>query len=44
MLDNFPDVQLAHESDDLLFGTIESWIAYVWCLPFSLKSSRSHPP
>jgi len=29
MLDHLPEVQLAHESDDLLFGTVESWVAYV---------------
>ncbi|KAM6497023.1 glycerol kinase [Amanita muscaria] len=28
MIDNYPDVARAHESDDLVFGTIESWIAY----------------
>jgi glycerol kinase len=28
MIDNYPDVQKAHESDDLLFGTVESWVAY----------------
>jgi len=33
MIDNYPDVAKAHESDDLLFGTVESWVAYV-CLFF----------
>ncbi|KAF8239340.1 glycerol kinase [Tricholoma matsutake] len=28
MIDNYPDVANAHESDDLLFGTVESWVAY----------------
>ena len=29
MIDNYPEVETAHKSDDLLFGTIESWVAYV---------------
>lgn len=29
MIDNWEDVRKAHEADDLAFGTIESWIAYV---------------
>ncbi|KAF5392691.1 hypothetical protein D9757_001000 [Collybiopsis confluens] len=28
MIDNYPDVSAAHESDDLLFGTVESWVLY----------------
>ncbi|KAF8159582.1 glycerol kinase [Crassisporium funariophilum] len=28
MIDNYPDVAKAHEADDLLFGTVESWVAY----------------
>ncbi|KAF9006010.1 glycerol kinase [Cyathus striatus] len=28
MIDHYADVGKAHESDDLLFGTVESWIAY----------------
>lgn len=28
MIDHYPDVAKSHESDDLLFGTIESWVAY----------------
>lgn len=28
MIDNYPEVHAAHESDDLLFGTVESWIVY----------------
>lgn len=41
MLDHLPEVQLAHESDDLLFGTVESWLAYVGhSLP--CKHSRPH--
>ncbi|KAL0579415.1 Glycerol kinase [Marasmius crinis-equi] len=28
MLDNYPDVAAAHEADDLLFGTVESWVTY----------------
>ncbi|KAJ7110284.1 glycerol kinase [Mycena crocata] len=28
MIDNYPDVAAAHESDDLLFGTVESWVLY----------------
>ncbi|KAK2463622.1 hypothetical protein APHAL10511_004373 [Amanita phalloides] len=28
MIDHYPQVAQAHESDDLLFGTVESWVAY----------------
>ncbi|KAI0343003.1 glycerol kinase [Trametopsis cervina] len=28
MLDHWPDVRKAHEADDLMFGTVESWILY----------------
>ena len=31
MIDNYPEVERAHKLDDLLFGTIESWVAYVCC-------------
>lgn len=36
MIDNWEDVRRAHETDDLAFGTVESWIAYV-----SLEQPRS---
>jgi glycerol kinase len=29
MMDNVPAVSEAHGADDLLFGTVESWIVYV---------------
>ncbi|KAI0264288.1 hypothetical protein BGY98DRAFT_1070435, partial [Russula aff. rugulosa BPL654] len=29
MVDNWEDVRRAHEADDLAFGTVESWNAYV---------------
>lgn len=29
MIDNHPEVHEAHESDDLLFGTVESWVVWV---------------
>jgi hypothetical protein len=29
MIKNYPQVQAAHEADDLLFGTIDSWVLYV---------------
>ena len=29
MLDHYPEVSKAHEADELLFGTVESWILYV---------------
>jgi len=42
MIDNWEDVRKAHEADDLAFGTIESWIAYVRLeLPFF---HPTHPP
>jgi len=33
MIDNHSEVQKAHEEDDLLFGTLESWVVYVGLLP-----------
>lgn len=29
MIDHHANVRKAHEEDDLLFGTVESWIVYV---------------
>jgi len=29
MIDHHAHVKEAHEADDLLFGTVESWLAYV---------------
>ena len=29
MLDHHPEVRKAHEADELMFGTVESWILYV---------------
>ena len=29
MIDHHESVRKAHEEDDLLFGTVESWIVYV---------------
>lgn len=28
LLDNVPEVQKAHDSDDLMFGTVESWVLW----------------
>ncbi|KIJ59231.1 hypothetical protein HYDPIDRAFT_177899 [Hydnomerulius pinastri MD-312] len=28
MIDNYPAVKTAHETSDLLFGTVESWVTY----------------
>ncbi|KAI3614227.1 glycerol kinase [Moniliophthora roreri] len=28
MLDHYPEVSAAHDADDLLFGTVESWVLY----------------
>jgi hypothetical protein len=39
MIDNYSQVSEAHETDDLLFGTVESWIVYV---PISLDPLHSH--
>ena len=41
MIDHWEDVRKAHEEDDLAFGTIESWIAYVSVPSHSL--SRAVP-
>ncbi|KAL4263737.1 FGGY kinase family protein [Pleurotus pulmonarius] len=37
MIDNHPEVHEAHESDDLLFGTVESWV--VWNLTGGTKTN-----
>lgn len=29
MINHHEEVRKAHEEDDLLFGTVESWIVYV---------------
>lgn len=29
MIDNHEEVKKAHEEDNLLFGTVESWLVYV---------------
>ncbi len=29
MIDNYDNVKKAHDEDDLLFGTVESWLVYV---------------
>lgn len=29
MLDHYKDVAAAHESGDLAFGTVDSWLVYV---------------
>ena len=29
MIDHHTNVKKAHEEDDLMFGTVESWIVYV---------------
>lgn len=29
MIKNHPEVSEAHEADDLLFGTVDSWVLYV---------------
>ncbi|TRM60809.1 hypothetical protein BD626DRAFT_571515 [Schizophyllum amplum] len=33
MIDHYPRVRVAHDSDDLLFGTIECWIIYKLTAP-----------
>ena len=33
MIDNHSAVRKAHDEDDLLFGTLESWVVYVGLLP-----------
>jgi hypothetical protein len=41
MIDNWEGVRQAHEADDLAFGTVESWIAYV---SLKLLYNPIHPP
>ncbi|KAG6890080.1 hypothetical protein C0995_012029 [Termitomyces sp. Mi166 len=42
MIDNHPNVAAAHDNDDLLFGTIESWVAYVRPVSASVRSGYSY--
>jgi glycerol kinase len=42
MIDNWADVRQAHESDELAFGTVESWIAYVSLESLSFFISPTH--
>ena len=37
LIDHHEAVRKAHEEDDLLFGTVESWIVYVSLIPPQLK-------
>jgi hypothetical protein len=39
MIDNWQDVRRAHEADDLVFGTAESWDS--WMAYVSLEPPRS---
>lgn len=36
MIKNYPAVSEAHEADDLLFGTVDSWVLYVRLLSLTL--------
>jgi len=38
MINHIPDVYKAHEIDDLLFGTLESWLVYVSLSLLCLRS------
>lgn len=38
MIDHHDEVRQAHDEDDLLFGTVESWIAYVCTLSLPLDA------
>lgn len=29
MIDHHPEVHEAHEEDDLMFGTVDTWLVYV---------------
>ena len=42
MIDHKEEVRKAHDEDDLLFGTVESWIVYVRTLPHSSSFSFTH--
>ena len=40
LIDHNEAVRKAHEEDDLLFGTVESWIVYVSCIPLCMRFSK----
>ncbi len=42
MIDHHENVRKAHEEDDLLFGTVESWIVYVSAPHADFEPSQSH--
>lgn len=43
MIDNWEDVRIAHEGDDVAFGTVKSWIAYVSPKPLYFTSYPCAP-
>lgn len=43
MIDNYPEVKQAHLDDELLFGTVESWVAYVGNA-IALSATRNDKP
>ena len=43
MIDHHENVRKAHDEDDLMFGTVESWILYVGPECFSTAHTRADP-
>jgi len=42
MIDHHPEVHQAHEEDDLMFGTVDTWLVYVSSnLPFVVSKLTS---
>ena len=42
MIDHHANVKKAHEEDDLMFGTVESWIVYVCHNSVSIRHQCLH--
>jgi glycerol kinase len=39
MIDHHPEVHEAHEADDLMFGTVDTWLVFVRHSDFLLRDS-----
>jgi glycerol kinase len=43
MIDHHPEVHQAHEEDDLMFGTVDTWLVYVSSLARHISELTSSP-
>jgi glycerol kinase len=43
MIDHHPEVHQAHEEDDLMFGTVDTWLVYVSSFTRHISKLTSSP-